>query len=138
MTEIAEKTMTFDELIAIATAMVQERRVQEQLSVASKRAPEWLQGLKQKEKRLAEREATAQHVEDKVATLTAQVPTLEKTVQRLQKEVANWKHDLAEKKKIEDQELAQVRVAIDLAKKELADLNQERESFKARVTQLVG
>ena len=138
MTEIAEKTMTFDELIAIATAMVQERRVQEQLSVASKRAPEWLQGLKQKEKRMAEHDATAQQAEDKVATLTAQVPALEKTVQRLQKEVANWKHDLAEKKKIEEQELAQVRVAIDVAKKELADLNQERESFKARVTQLVG
>ncbi len=133
-----EKIMSLEEVISTVAATEQEDRVREQLSVARRRMPEALRALKHEKKLRAERDATAQQAEAQVATLTAQVPALEKTVQRLQREAANWKHDLAEKRKIEELELTQVRVAIDLAKKELADLKQEQERFKARVTQLVG
>ncbi|MCH8039554.1 MAG: hypothetical protein IH977_04325 [Nitrospinae bacterium] len=133
-----EKMMGLDEVIAALTAMEQEERVRQQLSVALRRAPEVLRACKHEKTLRAEREATAQHLENTVAQLNVQVPALEKTVQRLQKDAANWKHDLAEKKKIEEQELAQVRAEIDAGKKELVNMNQERERFKARMNQFVG
>ena len=130
----SEKIMSLDEVIASLSAMEQEERVRQQLSVAIRRAPEVLRACKHEKKLRAEREATAQELEDRIAALRNEVPALEKTVQRLQKELAGWKSDLQEKEKIKAQRLSELDGQIETKEQRLAELMAKLEDVRVRAS----
>ena len=128
-----EQTMTVDDVIALIGAIEQEEKVRDQLSVKRKQLRGAAEVIKHHMKRLAEREAATEQLENRHAHLQAELPALEKTYKRMQESIAGVKHEYQEKKAREEQGVTEVRAEREREEALSREIHQGLADLKARV-----